>query len=221
MEYVRNSTVILHHKVGDDTTAVLAARVSTAGVDANTDGAEKLLRFLIKNRHASPFEHATLTFIADVPIFVAREWHRHRTQSYNEVSGRYKELLPRFYLPPRERPSIQVGKPGAYTFEEDTEKIKYADSAIWFHSSVSWQQYHDLLREGVAREVARMVLPVNIMTQFYATANLRNWLNFLSLRNSSDALYEIREAAAQVEEILLAEFPLTTRLWIENGRTSL
>ena len=170
----------------------------------------------------SPFEHVQATFMVSAPVFVAREWHRHRTQSYNEMSSRYTILKPRFYAPDYDRPLRQVGKPGKYTFELGTdEDMLKTWSRKRFVYQTCWDAYQDMLENGIAKEVARDVLPLGIYTEFYATANLRNWLNFLCLRTSPDALYEIRQAAGKIEEQLFKIVPTTMNLWDENNRQSL
>lgn len=169
-----------------------------------------LINFLYRERHMSPFEHGSFTFYIDTPIFVAREFMRHRTWSYNETSGRYKELAPRFYLIGDERPVTQKGKVGAYRFEEGTSEQYgniYANTTLSY--SNAWQAYQNMLNAGVAKEVARNVLPVGTMTSFYATANPRNVMQFLLLRNDDNALYEIREVAKVIEEKFAEAMPLT------------
>lgn len=168
----------------------------------------------------SPFEHCSVSIRVTAPIFVVREWHRHRTQSFNEVSGRYTELLPKFYAPNFDRPLIQVGKPGAYRFEVPEDDAMYI--SLWkdlrSNSQSCWDIYERLLDEGVAKEVARIVLPVNIYTGWYATGNLRAWINFLSLRAEGQAMYEIRTLACDLENILKNLFPETLSAWDQNGR---
>lgn len=213
--------VSLIDSMGTDESVVHAARVSIVGVRAETEGGERkgLLNFLMKNRHASPFEHVTATFMLEVPIFVTREVQRHRTFSYNEVSGRYSVLPQRFYVPSEERPLIQVGKPGAYTFETGTimdyQTVLVCLQAAYEEAS---RQYDMMLNLGIAKEVARDCLPVATYTAFYMTGSLRNFFNFLSLRTSEDALYEIRDMATRMENLLFNIAPVSTGLWIENGR---
>lgn len=216
--------VTLVDSMGNDESVVHAARVSVVGARAETEQGERkgLLQYLMSNHHASPFEHVTATFMVEVPIFVAREWHRHRTASYNEWSGRYSNLQARFYAPDYDRPLKQVGKPGAYTFDLGTDDeilVLYREMRHSFQTS--WNAYEYLLDEGLAKEVARNVLPLAVYTSFYATANLRNWLNFLSLRTSQDALFEIRDAAFKVEEQLHRIAPTCLNLWDELGRCQL
>lgn len=216
--------IMLVDSMGSDDSVVHAARVSIVGARAETEEGERkgLLNFLMSNRHSSPFEHVTATMLVEVPIFVAREWHRHRTQSFNEWSGRYSTLQPKFYVPSADRPLIQVGKPGAYEFTPGTlDQQAQTTTELRFAYQTAWNAYSYLLDQGVAKEVARNCLPVGVYTSFYATSNLRNWLSFLSLRTAPDALYEIREAAFKVEEHLHKLSPTILNLWDENGRNQL
>lgn len=210
--------------MGTDLTVVNAARVSlNQHSETMSEKDSGLVKFLMKNRHASPFEHCQITFLIDAPIFVAREWHRHRTQSFNEVSGRYTELKPRFYAPNYDRPLIQVGKPGAYRFEIPEDDIMYINlyRDFRFACQTAWDTYERLLSEGYAKEVARMVLPVNTFTGWYATGNLRGWLNFLSLRSEGQAMHEIRNLAYQVEDTLYGLYPIAVEAWDKAGRGAL
>lgn len=236
MEFVSSSTVELVKSNASDEDVCLAAWVSNFNkdnapvkipskyqrdaaeyndnckkvVDNFNTRAEGLINFLYRERHMSPFEHGSFTFYIDTPIFVAREFMRHRTFSYNETSGRYKELEPRFYLIDDDRPVVQKGKVGAYRFDDGTpEQYGYVYASTTQAYQNAWGAYQNMLGAGVAREVARNVLPVGIMTQFYATANPRNIMQFLLLRNDSNALYEIREVAEQIEEQFAEQMPLT------------
>ena len=174
------------------------------------DRVKGLINFLYRERHMSPFEHGHLTFYVDTPIFVAREFMRHRTFSYNETSGRYKELEPRFYLINSERPVVQKGKIGAYSFDGGTdEQYGHVFASTSLAYSSAWSAYQNMLGLGVAREVARNVLPVGIMTQFYVTGNPRNWMQFFLLRNDPNALAEIRQVAAAIEEQFAKAMPYT------------
>lgn len=190
-----------------------AAWVSNYGEDArekDTDRIEGLINFLYREKHMSPFEHGSFTFFCDVPIFVAREFMRHRTFSYNEISGRYTTLKPKFYVPANHRPLIQQGKVGNYTFEPGIDDQVVAGQTIdRVAFERAWESYQAKMDCGIAREVARNVLPVGIYTQFYATCNPRNLMQFLTLRNASNALYEIRDVAEQMEELFEQEMPLT------------
>lgn len=189
---------------------------------------ERFIRALIKGKHGSPFEHNAFTFFVEAPLFVFREWQRHRISSFNEMSGRYTTLLPKFYKAPHDRPMINVGTkmkpdmvPAPYPvwqkYAASTEEI--ADAA--------WTDYQLLLKSGIANEVARMVLPVNIYSQMYWTVNARSLMNFLSLRvESADSTVksypqlEIQWGAAQVEDAFKEKMPVTHMLFVENGRVA-
>lgn len=212
MEFVDKSTVELVKHNASDVDVAYAAWVSNFGDKRERDTTDltKLINFLYSNRHMSPFEHGSFTFFIDTPIFVAREFMRHRTWSYNETSGRYKELDPRFYVAPSDRPMQQVGRIGHYSFVEGTDEQKSTvlidTQTAYLHS---WDAYQNMLNKGVAKEVARNVLPVGIMTQFYATANPRNVMQFLQLRNDPAALKEIRDVAVEIEKAFAEAMPLT------------
>lgn len=200
-----------------DVDVVNAARVS---FDKYThkmrDEDEKLIAFLLKNRHGTPFEHGYLQFHVEAPIFVFREWHRHRVgHSYNEMSGRYVELKRKFYRPKSWRK--QTGKPGAYTYEEmgpDRELSDLMESAY----VRAWRVYQDLLDAGVAKEQARAVLPVGIYSQMYWSCNPRSFMHFLSLRNAPNAMKEIRDLASVAEDVFASIMPITHKAFVDNGR---
>lgn len=143
--------------------------------------------------------------------------------SFNEVSGRYTELKPKFYAPDYDRPLIQVGKPGAYKFElpENDESYQTVWRDFRFSCQAAWNTYERLLNDGIAKEVARMVLPLNTYTSWYATGNLRAWINFLSLRAEGQAMYEIRTLAYALESVLYELFPITMEAWNKSGRGAL
>lgn len=221
IEFVhRNNVELIKTNAADDDVAM------AAWVSNNLDSAERLenrgrvqglINYLYREQHMSPFEHGSFTFKVDCPIFVAREWMRHRTWSYNEVSGRYTQLAPRFYLPPRDRPLIQQGKIGKYYFTPGTDD-QYVRMIERKKRSVnlSWTNYLEQLSDGVAREVARNELPLSIMTQFYATANPRNVMQFLILRTAPNALFEIREAADRTENYFADTMPMTYEIFKET-----
>lgn len=213
VEFFSESEVQLVNFTGSDETVARAAWVSTVGEESRTKDAsniQKLIDYLYKNRHMSPFEHGQFTFYIKTPLFVAREFHRHRTMSYNEISGRYTTMKPRFYVPPLDRPLIQVGKPGAYTFEPGNKDQHVIVNNILQKKSISaWNEYENLRSASVANEVARMVLPLNLMTEFYATVSPRNLMQFLDLRTEGQALFEIRDVASQMEQFFEIEMPLT------------
>lgn len=213
VEFVNESRVELIKHNASDLDVARAAWVSTFGEEAKEkDGArvKGLINYLYRERHMSPFEHGSFTLFVDTTIFVAREFMRHRTASYNEVSGRYTELGSRFYLPSPERPLIQQGKVGEYYFVPGTE-AQYAMLVEELTAAYEedWARYKRLLDAGIAREVARIHLPVGIQTQFYVTMNPRNVMQFLNLRTAPNALHEIREVANKMEAIFAEAMPYT------------
>jgi thymidylate synthase (FAD) len=219
-------TTTLISSMGDDEMVARAAWVSTQreAREATPAAVEKLIRFLLSNRpaHASPFGHPHVTVLVECPIFVSREWMRHRVQTFSEVSSRYSDMSGEAYLPSLEDFRTQVGKPGDYRMEpmvasDAIDCRETMDTAY----AVSGAAYRRLLTSGVAREVARNVLPLGTMTRFYATASLRNWLGFLILRDHPAALLEIRREAEAVKHILIDLFPLTMAVWAEEGRPPL
>jgi thymidylate synthase (FAD) len=182
----------------------------------------------MKDRHGTPFEHNAFTFYIEAPIFVFREFMRHRIASYNEESGRYKELAPVFYVPKESRKLVQVGKPGSYTFEEGTYKQKNILPAdIKRVSTEAYKAYERLLKEGVAREVARTVLPVGLYSSMFVTMNARALMNFLSLRTSREGSHfpsypqrEIEMVAEKMEAEFAKLMPLTYAAFEKSGRVA-
>jgi len=229
--------VRLVQRVGSDAMIAAAARVSVTGADGLqgeggnpvTDANAGLIRYLMKHRHASPFEHGQLTFYAECPIFVAREWMRHRTWSFNETSGRYRVLEPVFWVPPEGRAVVEppAFKPSRPVLVE-SEQVRESVVQFCQHSYyAAWWNYQAMIADGVAREVARSVLPVGTYTSFYATVNPRNLMGFLSLRthdasatNLSYPQAEIEDAARQMEEVFKGLFPLTYAAFVGNGRVA-
>lgn len=221
--------VVLVDAYGSDLRVCQAARVSTLGADSFDSGESKgLINFLLKNRHGSPFEHIYLTWLITCPIFVWRELMRHRMANYNEESGRYKQLEPVFYLPPRHRPLQQFGKTGAYEFVPGTAE-QYGAVLTEFKGG-AYAQYHAyerLLDLGVAKEVARMELPLNIYSSAYVTMNARALMNFLSLRTKSASAkfpsfpqWEIAQVARAMENGFFEKFPLVHEAFQANGRVA-
>ncbi len=227
-------TVELIKHAASDADVIWAARVSTKGEqsldDINADAGRSagLINYLMRDRHGSPFEHSVMTFFVSAPIFVWREHFRHRIASYNEESGRYKVLEPVFYCPAPERPLVQVGKAGAYEFiAGTTEQHDTVVAATRTSCEQAYAAYQRMLDEGVAREVARIVLPVTIYSSAYVTMNARAMMNFLSLRRSSpDSRFpsfpqrEIEMVAEKYEEAWQALMPLTHAAFVANGRVA-
>lgn len=208
--------------MGDDHRIVQAAKVSTLGADS-LDAADSagLVRYLMSNRHGSPFEHCVMQWMISAPIFVWREFMRHRIASYNEESSRYRQLEPVFYAPTAGRPSTQVGKPGHYTLAIDDNQLDSWRAALTKQQAAAYALYEQALTVGgVAREVARQVLPVSVYSTAYVTMNVRALMNFLSLRNAPSALWEIRQVAEQMETQFFLMFPVTHAAFVAAGRVA-
>lgn len=221
VRFTDTPTVTLYRAEASDLDVARAAWVSQApGAHEKEDEEGRvggLINFLIENRHTSPFEHGQFTFVAHVPLFVAREWHRHRTWSYNEVSGRYTTMEPEFYVPAMDRPTTQTGKVGSYQFTPDDKVAAHVRDELERSALYAWGGYEYLLKQGAAKEVARMALPLNLMTTFWATANPLNVMRFLTLRTDPQAMYEIRMAAGQIEQHFADAMPLTYEAWKRHG----
>jgi thymidylate synthase (FAD) len=222
-----NTTRLLDHgfvrldgALADDLSVVNGARVSFARRKEEMDASDEgLIRFLMRDRHGSPFEHNAFRFHVRCPIFVAREWFRHRIGSFNEFSLRYAKATDDFYVPEAGDVRTQVGKPGSYTFEPVDEELAEATrEELRTVYDQAYEAYTRLVDRGVARELARSVLPVGAYTQFYWTVNARALMNFVSLRNSEFAQLEIRRYAEAVEAFFAELMPVTHQAFVENGR---
>jgi thymidylate synthase (FAD) len=227
-------TVELIKQAASDADVIWAARVSTKGensladVQADPERSKGLINYLMRDRHGTPFEHSSMTFYVQAPIFVFREFMRHRTFSYNEESGRYRELEPVFYVPAPERRLVQVGKPGRYDFVDGTdEQHKLVIEAIQDSCRRAHAAYREMLDAGVAREVARTVLPVGLYSSMYVTCNARALMNFLSLRTRrADSTFpsfpqrEIEMVAEKMEAEWAKIMPLTHAAFEANGRVA-
>ncbi|MGH8867334.1 MAG: FAD-dependent thymidylate synthase [Actinomycetes bacterium] len=234
VEFRSDVTVELVKATAADADILFAARVSTKGersledVDADAERSKGLINYLLRDRHGTPFEHSVLTFYVSAPIFVFREMMRHRFASYNEESGRYRELNPVFYVPGPDRRLIQVGKPGAYDFVEGTpEQYATVREVTQRACHEAYKAYREMLDAGVAREVARGVLPVSTYSSMYVTLNARSLMNFLSLRTRRDAARypsfpqrEIEMVAERMEAEWAALMPLTHEAFEAHGRVA-
>jgi thymidylate synthase (FAD) len=231
VKYRSDVTVELIDVMASDDAVVRAARVSTGAnaeklVDPKKDAG--LINYLMRDRHGSPFEHNAFTFYIEAPIFVFREFMRHRIASYNEESARYKEIEPVFYIPSVKRKLVQVGKVGAYEFEQGTlEQLGKVYRSTYNANISAYVEYQKMLDAGVAREVARGVLPVNIYSSMYVTMNARALMNFLSLRTTREGTTfpsfpqrEIEMVAEQMEEWFEVEMPMTYKAFNKNGRVA-
>lgn len=211
--------------MGNDLSVVNAAKVSFAAqvkeIDESSIG---LINYLVKNKHATPFEHVIFKFRIKAPIFVTREWMRHRWSSFNEMSMRYHvPPVIDYYIPSSKNIRKQIGKPGAYSFEEITDKdviSKYISTmqTVILHADMA---YRELIEMGVAKEIARCILPVSQYTEFIWTVNARSLINFLSLRNDPNAQYEIQEYAKVIEDLFEKIMPITHEAFVKTDRTAI
>src|SRR5262245_66531058 len=208
--------------MASDLSVVNSARVSFGRRKAEMDDSDEgLIRFLMRDRHGTPFEHNAFRFHIRAPIFVAREWFRHRVGSFNEFSMRYAKATDDFYVPEPDDVRTQVGKPGAYTFEpvepEIAEQTREELRAVY---DAAFETYDRLVELGVARELARCVMPVGAYTEFYWTINARSLMNFVSLRAADTAQREIRRYADAVEQFFAEHMPVTHAAFVANDRVA-
>ena len=227
-------TVELVKSSASDADVIWAARVSTAGeqsIESLKEDPERsagLINYLARERHGSPFEHTSFTFFISAPIFVFREFMRHRIASYNEESGRYRELKPVFYIPSKERKLIQVGKTGHYTFEDGTpEQYELMVAEMKKAYIAAYDAYQKMLEAGIAREVARATLPVATYSSMYVTMNARALMNFLSLRTTAEGSHfpsypqrEIEMVGEKMEAFFAEKMPLVHAAFNKSGRVS-
>ena len=204
--------------MGDDSSIVQAARVSYGAGTKTVREDVMLIDYLMRNKHLSPFEMAEVKIHVKAPIFVARQWVRHRTASWNEMSARYSEMREEFYVPEPEA----IRRQSATNKQAGGEPLNLARAqavaiAIQGAGTHAFWVYKDLLDKGVARELARMVLPVNLYTEWYWKVNLRNLLHFLELRLDPHAQEEIQEYARAILRLVEegGRFPATLHAWEE------
>lgn len=199
--------------MGGDLQVVKSARVSR-GKDIKTEDEDRrLINFMMRHGHGSPFEHSVFIFHVKLPIFVARQWMRHRMCSYNEKSGRAVEFQDEFYIPSGLR--AQEGKQSSHPAKFDPELVKLIENA----TKSCYESYKKLIEAGVAKELARIILPINLYTEFYWTINARSLMNFLNQRCSEDAQWEIREYATRTALIFREKMPWTFSAFLEYGFT--
>lgn len=203
------------HEVGCD---------ADPGAEASwSPGDEKLLRFLWEKKHHTPFEMAGATFEIQAPIFVFREWHRHRTQSYNELSARYTPLPNMNYLPTTDRVMSGIASAGANKQAQGSGRVPTSDElSTWLarldaYYAVGQALYEEGLSIGIPKEIARCPVTVSRYSRMRASANLRNWFGFLMLRDAPDAQWEIRQFAGAVRSLLVDPFPRTSALFSETA----
>ncbi|MGK5678790.1 FAD-dependent thymidylate synthase [Actinoplanes sp. URMC 104] len=226
-------TVELVRSSAHDADVLFAARVSTLGeqsldeLQKDPERSRGLINYLMRDRHGTPFEHNSMTFFVSAPIFVFREFQRHRVGfSYNEESGRYRELRPVFYVPGADRMLVQRGRPGKYEFSEGSaEQHRLVAKTMEASYAQAYAAYREMLDAGIAREVARAVLPVGLFSSMYVTCNARSLMAFLSLRTKDDRATvpsfpqrEIEMVAERMEALWAGKMPLTHAAFNANGR---
>ncbi len=213
--------------MAEDRFVAEAARVSTLAEVSELAARERsntgLINALVRDRHGSPFEHTFFNFRIHIPLNVATEHLRHRTGwSYNGESGRYKTFSPVFYTPPPERGVTQVGRAMEYDIQDGTRSQReQVATSLDVTARRAWTEYESLLDRGVAREVARQVLPTNLMTTYYTSCNARSLMHFLGLRgHGTHALWEIQQVANGYEEFFADAMPDTYRAFVAAGRVA-
>ena len=193
-----------------DEAIVEAARVSYGKGTKTVNQDKDLIKYLVRNRHTSPFEMIEFKFHLAMPIFIQRQWIRHRTASVNEISGRYSEFEYNFYHPPVLKGQSNVNKQvSGDVLENSSENIKKMEE----HSERSFGLYKELLKEGVSREIARTVLPQNLITEFYWKIDLHNLLHFIRLRDHPHAQTEIRQYAGDIKELITRLCPISVEAY--------
>lgn len=211
--------VRLVESMGSDLSIVRNARVSydaewRAGDDDGKDA--KLLNYLLKNKHTSPFESCVFTFDVKAPIFIFRQWHRHRTWSFNEISARYAELPEEFYVPDVAQITTQSATNKQMRTEIQHPNAQEHATAIRNANRMSFAAYKEMIAAGVPRELARSVLPVGTYSHMFATVDLHNLFHFLKLRLHSHAQYEIRVFAEAMLELIEPIVPISTAAFREH-----
>ena len=219
MEFTDEIGCELVQACASDLTVVNAARVSFNKESQEMSPRDAgLIGFLMRNRHGTPFEHSMFTFKVEAPIVVVREHMRHRAgHSYNEYSGRYSKMEPKFYLPTFIR--TQQGKPGAYDFAPilDSRAVEFR-CELRDQCMESYRMYERQVDQGIAKEQARLLLHVNTFTKYFWTCNARSLMHFLTLRNHEAAMYEIAQVAKQAEEHFAELMPVTWKAYVDSGR---
>ena len=210
IDVLNDGFVRLVDSMGGDVAVVRSARVSYGDETKGEDADRKLIHYLLKHNHGTPFEHLIFTFHIRCPIFIARQWFRHRIGSFNEISLRYTEYGDsEFWIPDEWRTNNESNKQssGEANFSDEiNEEFFEAYAVVLEHAK---ECYRYLLDSGVAREQARAVLPLATYTEFYWTVNARSLFNFIRLRAAPDAQQEMQEYAKVISQIAEAEAPWT------------
>jgi thymidylate synthase (FAD) len=202
-----------------DSAIIQAARVSYGQGLKDYETDSKLINYLYKHKHTSPFEMVKFKFHVKAPIFVARQWFRHRMGNYNEISGRYSELKEKIYFPDKVSTQSKINK--QLSSDDDISnnvRVKNLMNNTEMYNKIQFNNYKELMNAGVSREIARINLPLSLFTEFYFSIDLHNLLNFIKLRNSKNAQYEIKEYASKIQDIIEPLCPITMKAF-NNHKT--
>jgi thymidylate synthase (FAD) len=209
-------------KLKCDYAVVQAARVSYAQGLKDFETDSKLINYLFKHKHTSPFEMVKFKFHIKAPIFIARQWFRHRMGNYNEISARYSPLKDELYIPEKVSSQSKINKQlSANDNLLENERVNNLFNNYMSDSIQQFKNYNDLIDVGVSREIARIGLPLNTFTEFYFCIDLHNLLNFIKLRNSENAQYEIKEYASAIQDIVTELCPITMKAFNEHKTITL
>lgn len=212
-EVLDKGFVELVDHMGSDSRIVQAARVSYGEGTKSLREDKALIKYLYENKHTSPFEHVLFTFHVKAPIFVARQWMRHRTASINEISGRYSVLSDEFYVPENVCEQDTSNRQGSGDVLSNSEELR---QEIKRAQDEAYESYKNLIAKGSSRETARIVLPLGIYTHFYWTINLHNLLHFVRLRIGDHAQKEIRLYAGEILKLVKDIVPITTKIFMNS-----
>tara|TARA_R110002020_G_scaffold54102_4_gene151104 strand:+ start:1473 stop:2129 length:657 start_codon:yes stop_codon:yes gene_type:complete len=217
MREVGNGFVRLVDSLGNDMSVVKAARVSYGNESKGLEADTKLINYMMKHKHGTPFEHINFTFHIKCPIFIARQWFRHRIGSFNEISGRYVKLDTLCWTPTNWRKNLNLrNKQDSVIGEWDENELEDIESSFQNALNVVLTTYEHLLEKGVAREQARAILPVGTYTEFYWTVNARSLFNFLELRTHHTAQKEMQEYAEAIHSLSQPIAPISFSAWEKN-----
>lgn len=219
IEFRSDVDVELVDSLGDEQSIIRAARVSTFGAMAEKEEAAGLLRYLIRNNHGTPLEAPILQFRITAPKFTTIQTLKHRISTINEESMRYREMQPTFYVPGDDRPARQLGRTSEYNFAHDGGALAVAQEAHKAIAYYSWNLYQSQLSAGVAKELARGVLPLSLYSSMFVSMNLRGWINYVKLRTTdygSAAQFEIAQVGKEVQSVLRSRFPTVMSVIDEN-----
>jgi thymidylate synthase (FAD) len=209
MKILDKGFITVVDKMGSDDRVVQSAKVSFGKdqEEVSQEKKEKLIKYLITNGHTSPLEHCMITFHVKCPLFVRSQWFRHRTWKFNEVSARYREVPEEIYVPEVWRGQSKSNKQCSDV--EFTNLVSEdINSSIKHLTQFTFSKYKRLINDGVSREMARMILPQSMYTEFYATVDLNNLIKFVNLRDHDHAQYEIRVYAKAIKDIIKEWCPI-------------